>query len=372
MRALPTFKELVQNTWTGKIIALNMATFFLTCLLSASLFTPDHGVLIALGARDVGKIFQGEWSRYISSIFLHFGIIHFGLNMLALRVVGLQIESLLGPIWFLTVYVLSGIGGNIASVFFTTSLGVGASGAIFGLIGVGCALEYLSEWKKFSANRNQIKILAPDLVEINPKTYQFNYVPGPYSGMALLNIALAVVLNFLFSLSSSIHIGIDQGAHIGGLMIGFTGGVAYLFWEPNRLIKGSKRVISTGILVSIIISLVSAGNLFKQPGFLANLFFEESSATNDIRQQLGTSSRGIELFPLNPNLRLKRAELLIKAESLFDKTRIKWAAQDILEIPTTEANKKKIDEWAKQLSSEGYASEINYILSAIYSGSYNL
>lgn len=78
----------------------------------------------------------GEAYRFLTSMFLHAGIIHLALNMWALWVVGRVIEQALGPGRFLGLYLVSGLGGSLAVYLFTGPyLTVGASGAIFGLFG---------------------------------------------------------------------------------------------------------------------------------------------------------------------------------------------------------------------------------------------
>jgi membrane associated rhomboid family serine protease len=79
---------------------------------------------------------QGEVYRFVTSMFLHAGVIHLALNMWALWVVGRVIEQALGPGRFLGLYLVSGLGGSLAVYLFTgPTYTVGASGAIFGLFG---------------------------------------------------------------------------------------------------------------------------------------------------------------------------------------------------------------------------------------------
>ena len=80
---------------------------------------------------------QGQYARMITSAFLHAGLLHLATNMITLFIVGTPLERVLRPARFLLVYVLSALGGSLLSVWLSPefSIGVGASGAIFGLFG---------------------------------------------------------------------------------------------------------------------------------------------------------------------------------------------------------------------------------------------
>jgi membrane associated rhomboid family serine protease len=79
---------------------------------------------------------DGEWFRLVSSVFLHAGWLHIAFNMYVLYILGPPLERVLGHGRFLTLYLLSGLGGAVASYWFSpvNTLSVGASGAIFGLM----------------------------------------------------------------------------------------------------------------------------------------------------------------------------------------------------------------------------------------------
>jgi rhomboid protease GluP len=97
---------------------------------------PEDEVLIRLGANHPGLVLQeGEWWRLITSMFLHGGLAHLVLNGWALYQLGSLFESWLGSARLIVTWFLAGAAGSLASVFFTQSLSVGASGAIFGVLG---------------------------------------------------------------------------------------------------------------------------------------------------------------------------------------------------------------------------------------------
>jgi rhomboid protease GluP len=93
-------------------------------------------VLINYGAKDNDLIIQGQYWRFITPIFLHANLLHVGLNMLNLVVLGVFLERLVGHLRFLLIYLLTGVISIISSFYFMPQeISVGASGAIFGLVG---------------------------------------------------------------------------------------------------------------------------------------------------------------------------------------------------------------------------------------------
>jgi membrane associated rhomboid family serine protease len=127
---------------------------------------------------------QGEWWRLVTAAFLHYGPLHLILNMVALYWFGSLLEERIGSGRYLLLYLVSGISGSAGALLWSGGFltpTVGASGAIFGILGAGLVLER-----------------------------QRDYVFG---GSALG----VIVINFVFTFSIS---GISKGGHIGGLVGG--------------------------------------------------------------------------------------------------------------------------------------------------------
>lgn len=95
------------------------------------------GDVLLRGALVPELVARGEWWRLLASVFLHSGAIHLGFNMLSLYYLGSFVEESFGRGRFLALYILSGISGGVAYLYFGDFTGpaVGASGAIFGLLG---------------------------------------------------------------------------------------------------------------------------------------------------------------------------------------------------------------------------------------------
>lgn len=171
---------------TNLIIAICIISFFATFIISKGQF--DALTLLRYGANYAPFIKMGGINllRLISSAFLHGGFLHLLFNMYALFIIGTQVENYIGKGKFIFIYLMSAISGNLMSCVFSTNVSVGASGAIFGLLG---ALLY------------------------------FGYHYRLYLGSVLKNqIIPLIVLNLILGFMMP---GVDNAAHIGGLIGGY-------------------------------------------------------------------------------------------------------------------------------------------------------
>jgi len=161
--------------------------------------------LVEFGGNAVYYTKSGDYYRLLTSIFLHAGIIHIVCNMYSLYVIGPQSESFYGKWKFLLIFLISGISGNLLSVALSgmNAVGVGASGAIFGLLG---SIVY------------------------------FGYHYRVYLGNVLKSQILPIIgLNLLIGFTFS---GIDNFAHIGGLIGGVFASMAV--GVPDKSSKSDK------------------------------------------------------------------------------------------------------------------------------------
>lgn len=138
------------------LLALNIIVYLISGVLSGSLFTPSNAVLFFLGAKVNQLIQDGEYWRLITSMFLHGSLIHVGVNCYSLYAIGPQTERFYGTPRFLALYFISGLAGGVASYALSASAGVGASGAIFGLVGGLAAFYYASRGLLGDISRQQL------------------------------------------------------------------------------------------------------------------------------------------------------------------------------------------------------------------------
>jgi Uncharacterized membrane protein (homolog of Drosophila rhomboid) len=117
------------------LIAVNILVYGLTAYLSGNIVDSNTNVLVFLGAKVNELISGGEYYRLVSCMFLHGGAMHIGLNMYSLYALGPFVESVYGKAKYTTIYFFAGIVSSFFSYTFSSDISVGASGAIFGLLG---------------------------------------------------------------------------------------------------------------------------------------------------------------------------------------------------------------------------------------------
>jgi membrane associated rhomboid family serine protease len=178
------------------IFTMNRANWQFESLAVNPVIGPSVDVLLELGAKDTDLIVNGgEWWRLFTAMFLHGGIIHLFLNMSMLLRIGKDIELYFGFFRVAVIYLLAGISGNILSSIFVPQLvGVGASGALYGLIG--------ALYGDFFQNHKTIQ---------NKWCYLFSLVLSTVVGLGIGLLPL-----------------IDNFGHVGGFIYGLMAGSVFL------------------------------------------------------------------------------------------------------------------------------------------------
>jgi rhomboid protease GluP len=182
---------------TYAIIGINVLVFILMAVNGGGLFVADGYVHIKWGSNYTPLTLSGDWWRLFTNIFIHFGIIHLAMNMYCLYTVGIYLEPMLGKTRYITAYFCTGVLASIVSLWWHKE-GVnsaGASGTIFGIYGLFLAL------------------LTTQLI------------PKKIRTTLLQSIGFFVAYNLIYGLKS----GVDNAAHIGGLISGFIIGYGYVY-----------------------------------------------------------------------------------------------------------------------------------------------
>lgn len=122
---------------TPILIAINVAIFVFTVVQAGSVSNNSEAPLFGQWALQPAAVAQGAWWQLVTSGFLHIGPLHLAFNMIALWVIGRDLERVLGRVRFLVVYLVSLLGGSLVVYLFANPMSdtAGASGAVFGLMG---------------------------------------------------------------------------------------------------------------------------------------------------------------------------------------------------------------------------------------------
>jgi membrane associated rhomboid family serine protease len=182
---------------TVALVVINVVVYLITVAQGAGLNNPggklmSDGFLLgaAIDAND-------EWYRLVTSMFLHGSVIHLAFNMFALYWIGTVVEQALGSWRFLLIYFVSGVAGSAGALVLSGPLTptVGASGAIYGVLGALLILEYMTT--------------------------------GSFAGQALM----IIVLNLMITLTVP---NISLGGHVGGLIGGILATFGLMYFRFNR------------------------------------------------------------------------------------------------------------------------------------------
>jgi membrane associated rhomboid family serine protease len=215
---------------TKALIAINLAIYLVTVVQGTGFSSPGGALLsrfILVGSNLHGRFFvpygdlahDHQWYRLVTAMFLHASILHIGFNMYALWVIGRPIEQYLGTARYVGLYFVSGLAGSAGALLqspFTPVLG--ASGAIFGILGAMMILE----WQ----------------------------VTGSLAGQAAALVAINLGLSFVIP-------GISWGGHVGGLIGGILIMLAYGHWGT----RGRAQYGQLGLGGAVGLIVVGVGSL---------------------------------------------------------------------------------------------------------------
>ncbi|MEN8727913.1 MAG: rhomboid family intramembrane serine protease [Sulfurovum sp.] len=210
---MPSMRTDIQRyTLTYILIASSSIVYLFSAFFSQSLADMDMQVLVDMGALfGPLTVLKGEWWRLLTAMFLHGGMTHLLMNMFSLYLVGRGAEMYFDTKSYLSIYFFSGIIGGLVSLYMhPVSVGVGASGAIFGVFGALAGF--------FLAHRDKI---------------------ASHSKAFMKDFSIIIAINLVIGLTIP---SIDVSAHIGGLVVGFIGGFA-LSKNPNWLLAYSASMV---------------------------------------------------------------------------------------------------------------------------------
>ena len=257
----------------------------------------DSATLIAFGALEAGAIAAGDYWRLLTATFLHSGALHLGLNCVGLFILGTQAEKVYGHVRFSAIYLLSGLGASALSYALNlsrleNSVGVGASGAVFGLLGALAAF--------FLVNRDKL---------------------GKMGRNSLTSILILAGINLALGLAIP---GIDNYAHVGGFAVGALLGLAFApdykpsfdpFGRIERLRDANSLLRRSWALPLMILAIVAGTlwgdrNVGESPAAYARQA-ERHLADGEAERALEALRRAIEISPDYAPAYLAKAKALV-------------------------------------------------------------
>lgn len=204
---------------TLALAAANVAVWLVTLALGASPIEPSPQWLADHGGNLGSITLDGEQWRLFTSLFLHIGVLHLGMNMVGLLIGGQLVERLFGRLGFAAIYLISGLAGSLATALRPGVVSVGASGAIFGVLGAHVAY--------FMLHRERLD-----------------------QRIARDSIGLLVVVGYNLVLGFTTP-GIDMYAHLGGLAAGCLCGLALEVRRGERRLPRTAAVGAVGLAAVI-------------------------------------------------------------------------------------------------------------------------
>ncbi|MGB4844472.1 MAG: rhomboid family intramembrane serine protease [Ferruginibacter sp.] len=274
---------------TYGIISINILVFILMAINGAGIIDVNSLVHIKWGSNFTALTLTGDWWRLVTNIFIHFGIIHVLMNMYCLYTIGIYLEPMLGKVKYITAYLCTGILASVTSLWWHSE-GVnsaGASGAVFGMYGLFLAL------------------LASNLIPVKVRK------------ALLQSIGIFVVYNLAYGMKS----GIDNAAHIGGLLSGFAIGFLYMLsLKKEKEGESLTWVMPLVILGSISVAVFYLSNQKANPDE-RNAILKEIAATDfadnekyntEFNNFADAEEQALTMF----NEKLSDAEVLNKIETV--------------------------------------------------------
>lgn len=229
-------KRLTPVTWAlYLVVGVNIAVWLANLGAGMSAFKPLPAELLAWGANSAASVVEDrQYWRLLTATFLHGGFLHLALNMLGLWEAGRQLNRLHGNFQFLLIYLASALAGSALSLHFSAqqSVSVGASGAVFGVLGALLVAMH--------QHRGQI--------------------PGATSKNVMTSQGIFLVYALVQGFSKQ---GIDNAAHVGGLVAGCV--LAWLLTEKIAAVATPARRLSTAAIGALLSAVAVVGLVYATP-----------------------------------------------------------------------------------------------------------
>ena len=201
------------------LIGVNVLVYLITVAQGHGGINSPGGSLFAKWVLYGPAVANGDWWRLITAAFLHANVLHIGLNMLAVGWLGVPVERFVGHLRYLALYLVSGLAGSAGALIANpTGITVGASGAVFGILGALLIIEY----------------------------QQTGNIAGQAFTLIVINLAFSFTVN-----------GISVGGHIGGLIGGIAAMLAMSRFGRSHVAYGRPGLLGVAALMGVALLSVA-------------------------------------------------------------------------------------------------------------------
>ncbi|MFN8287845.1 MAG: rhomboid family intramembrane serine protease [Chitinophagales bacterium] len=260
-------------TW---LVVINTVIFIAMAINGAGVFEPDTVVVIKWGAASKQLVMAGEYWRLFTACFLHFGVVHLLANMIGLFYASIFLVSLQNRMQFLIGYLASGIFSFAVSMWWhNETVSAGASGAIFGCYGMLLGLAFTPLFNK------------------EDRLTVFAYL-GIYAG---------------FNLLYGIKDGVDNAAHIGGLIAGTIIGLIYYY--PIKF----PQKTTTAIFAHLAVLLLAIGGSY---AVIKNTYYYGTEFYRLDKQYTLLENKGLEYYKTPDTSYENKLRLVGESVTAFD------------------------------------------------------
>ena len=296
--------EFLHAVWTRRtpftyiFLGFNIAIFVLMAFAGGS---TNEVTLMAFGVKSNAEIARGEYWRFVTPVFIHIGLLHLFFNSYALYIVGPQVEKLYGSERFVMLYVVTGIAGVLGSYFYHPQvISAGASGAIFGLFGVLLVFGI-----RYRAS-----------------------IPPFFKRAVGTGVLPVIVINLIIGFTIP---GIDNSAHIGGLLSGAALAGIVPFHRPGYRTHSLFKAAQIMLLVIV-----------------AACFYEVGANYNGPKLSVRNLSRGVTRFSGNGSTTQDFIDAINSAQKNFETSAGDLEAERTDDLPAKRADiAKAIDQLQK-------------------------
>jgi rhomboid protease GluP len=232
------YAEFLQTFWSRRtpvtyvLFGVNIFIFLLMTLAGG---TENGTTLVDFGAKFNPLIDLGEYWRFVTPLFIHIGALHIFLNSYAIWIVGPQVEKLYGASRFTMIYILSGIAGVALSYWYhPVTISAGASGSLFGMF--GALLVFGFKYR--------------------------NSIPPMFQRAVGKGVIPVIVVNLFIGMLP----GIDNSAHVGGLIAGALLAAVIPFKKPGSITPAFFRIFQWVLIIVVLLSFYEVAVHYSGPG----------------------------------------------------------------------------------------------------------